>query len=309
MSRALGPAASTAPGGTAAAWVVLAVCWALAALNGLIWAAAASPRRSPGAGWSRSARDSPVMSCAGTRPRPGRIPRPWPSPCSRSSCSRSRSPVLPRLWWLIARHRPAPGDPVAALARNPRIRVLTRLPIAQTAVKLRRSLAGADPRGVHPAEAGLALGRLMRTGRASRRPGGVRVVGRHRGRVHGAPVGEDDRAGDPVRPVRARPGHRDLEQVRPVGGHRRAARAGDGRAGVAVRPAAHHLPAPGLVVEPPRRSCGPSRTPTGSPGTSSSPSPTSTAVTCGAPLRRTCWPRCSWRPPRMGSPCTTWPGG
>ena len=25
-------------------------------------------------------------------------------------------------WWLIARQRPAPGDPVAALARNPRIR-------------------------------------------------------------------------------------------------------------------------------------------------------------------------------------------
>jgi len=40
MSRALGPRPSLAPGGTAAGWAVLATCWGLAALAGLIWAAA-----------------------------------------------------------------------------------------------------------------------------------------------------------------------------------------------------------------------------------------------------------------------------
>src|SRR6202035_5582073 len=46
---------------------------------------------------------------------------------------------------LIARLRPVPGDPVAALARNPRMRTLTRLPAARAAAGLRRSLAAADP--------------------------------------------------------------------------------------------------------------------------------------------------------------------
>ena len=41
-------------------------------------------------------------------------------------------------------------------------------------------------------------------------------------------VGQDHRAGDPVRAVRARRGDRHLEQVRPVGRHRRAARQATG---------------------------------------------------------------------------------
>ena len=57
----------------------------------------------------------------------------------------------------------------------------------------------------------------------------LRVVGRHRGGVHGTPVREDDRAGHPVCAVRARPGDRDLEQVRLVGGHRQAAADDGGR--------------------------------------------------------------------------------
>ncbi len=66
---------------------------------------------------------------------------------------------------LISRRWNAPGDPVAALARNPRMLALTRLPVARAATGLRRSLAGADPRAIQPAEAGLALGRLARSGR------------------------------------------------------------------------------------------------------------------------------------------------
>ena len=40
MSRALGPRPSLAPGGTAGCWAVLAGCWGLVALNGIVWAAA-----------------------------------------------------------------------------------------------------------------------------------------------------------------------------------------------------------------------------------------------------------------------------
>ena len=40
MSRALGPRPSLAPGGTAGCWAVLAACWGLVALNGIVWAAA-----------------------------------------------------------------------------------------------------------------------------------------------------------------------------------------------------------------------------------------------------------------------------
>jgi type IV secretory pathway TraG/TraD family ATPase VirD4 len=70
--------------------------------------------------------------------------------------------------WAVARWRPAPGDPVATLARNPRMRALTRRPAARAAAGLRRSLADAVPRGIDPAQVGLALGRLLRPGR---RPG------------------------------------------------------------------------------------------------------------------------------------------
>jgi type IV secretory pathway TraG/TraD family ATPase VirD4 len=66
--------------------------------------------------------------------------------------------------WAAARLWPVPGDPVAALARNPRMQSLTHLATARAAIGLRRSLDGADPRGVDPAHVGLALGRLMRPG-------------------------------------------------------------------------------------------------------------------------------------------------
>jgi type IV secretory pathway TraG/TraD family ATPase VirD4 len=66
--------------------------------------------------------------------------------------------------WAVARWRPAPGDPVATLARNPLMRALTRRSAARAAIGLRRSLAEAGPRGIDPAEAGLALGRLLRPG-------------------------------------------------------------------------------------------------------------------------------------------------
>jgi type IV secretory pathway TraG/TraD family ATPase VirD4 len=64
----------------------------------------------------------------------------------------------------VARWRPTPGDPIAALARNPRMRGLTHRAAARAAAGLRRSLADGVPRGIDPAQAGLTLGRLLRPG-------------------------------------------------------------------------------------------------------------------------------------------------
>jgi type IV secretory pathway TraG/TraD family ATPase VirD4 len=65
---------------------------------------------------------------------------------------------------LTSHWRPTPGDPVAALARNPGMRALAQEAATRGAVGLRRSLAAADPQAVDPAQAGLALGNLARTG-------------------------------------------------------------------------------------------------------------------------------------------------
>ncbi|MGH3217932.1 MAG: type IV secretory system conjugative DNA transfer family protein [Streptosporangiaceae bacterium] len=165
MSRALGPGPPTAPGGTAAAWVVLAVCWSLAALNGLIWAAAVIAAAVTGGHV-----ESFGTRFAGDVLR-GHTSRAWPH--TPTVAVAVLAVVLlgvvaagaATVWWLVSRHRTAPGDPVAALARNPRIRALTRRDAARTGISLRRSLAGADPHDVQPAEAGLALGQLMRAGR------------------------------------------------------------------------------------------------------------------------------------------------
>jgi type IV secretory pathway TraG/TraD family ATPase VirD4 len=165
VSRALGPRPSMAPGGTAGAWVVLAGCWALAALSWLVWAGATF------AGWVTGGTAEPFGVKFIGDVLHDRTWRAWPHTPTvavtaiavvMTGCAAALVVVAGRV---IARRRPAPGDPVAALARNPRMRALTLLPAARTASGLRRSLAGADPRSADPAQTGLALGRLMRPGR------------------------------------------------------------------------------------------------------------------------------------------------
>ena len=51
-------------------------------------------------------------------------------------------------WRVIAARIPRPGDPVAALAVNPQIKPLTPVPAAETAIRLRPSLTGANPRAL-----------------------------------------------------------------------------------------------------------------------------------------------------------------
>jgi len=165
VSRALGPRPSMTPGGTADAWLVLAGCWALAAFSWLIWAAARV------AGWITGGTTEPFGVKFIGDVLHDRTGRAWPHTPTvavtavavvLTGCTAALVVVAGRA---IARRRPAPGDPVAALARNPRLRALTLLPAARAASGLRRSLAGADPRSVDPVETGLALGRLMRPGR------------------------------------------------------------------------------------------------------------------------------------------------
>jgi type IV secretory pathway TraG/TraD family ATPase VirD4 len=165
MSRALGPRPSLAPGGTAAGWAVLAACWGLAALAALIWAGARIAAALTGG------TVAPFGLGFVTDLAHGRTASAWPH--TPSAAVAVAVVVLLALAavlagaaaGLVGHQRNAPGDPVAALARNPRMRGLTRLPAARAATGLRRSLAGADPRTIEPAEAGLALGRLARSGR------------------------------------------------------------------------------------------------------------------------------------------------
>jgi type IV secretory pathway TraG/TraD family ATPase VirD4 len=164
VSRALGPRPSITHGGSAAGWVVLIGCWSLVAVCGLIWAAARLAAVVTGGATEsfgiKFARD--VLN--------GRTAQAWPHTPTAVVAAAAvvligcATALAVGAAWVIARWQSAPGDPVAALARNPRMRTLTRLAAAQAATALRRSLTGADPREVDPAHAGLALGQLMRRG-------------------------------------------------------------------------------------------------------------------------------------------------
>ncbi len=164
MSRALGPGPSAASGGAAAGWVVLISCWSAVAMSGLIWAAAAI------AGAITGGRTEPFGMKFTRDLLHGRSQDAWPHTptvavvITAVLMAGAVAAIAAGAARLLGRWRTAPGDPVAALARNPRMRALTRLPVARAAAGLRRSLAGTDPRSMDPADAGLALGQLMRPG-------------------------------------------------------------------------------------------------------------------------------------------------
>jgi type IV secretory pathway TraG/TraD family ATPase VirD4 len=167
-----------APGGTAAGWTVLIGCWSLVALSALVWA---------------GARLASVITGGTTEPfgmkfvadlAHGQTRSAWPHTPTAAVVAAAvvlvavAASLLGALARIISRRRHAPGDPIAALARNPRMLAMTRLPVARAAIGLRRSLGGADPRSVDPDHAGLALGRLMRPGQPAaggRSPAGPAV--------------------------------------------------------------------------------------------------------------------------------------
>ncbi|WP_067479547.1 type IV secretory system conjugative DNA transfer family protein [Actinomadura hibisca] len=72
-----------------------------------------------------------------------------------------------KIWRHIANRRPAPDDPIAALADNPGLTALKPDAAAKKAVALRRSLSGTTPARLSPDEVGLVLGEEMLPGKSS----------------------------------------------------------------------------------------------------------------------------------------------
>ena len=161
MTRAPGPRAPFAAGNAAAMWWALAAGWGLAALTWLIWAAARVAATLSG-GRVSSFGGHWIGTLVG-----GHAGRAWPgTPTPLVACLAvtfiagvTGSGTL--AWRAISRRLPHPHDPVAALRRNPGIMPLTPARSAQTAARLRVSLAHASPRRIAPADAGLVLGDLI----------------------------------------------------------------------------------------------------------------------------------------------------
>jgi type IV secretory pathway TraG/TraD family ATPase VirD4 len=164
VSRALGPRPAVTPGGAAAGWAVLAVCWTGTGLTALVWAAARIAAVLTGGSTERFGTAFAVHLLHGrTALAWPHTPTPAVACCAVAllACAAALAATAARM---ITRLRPAPGDPVAALARNPRMRTMLLGPVARGAVSLRASLAGTDPRAVPAGQAGLVLGRLLRPG-------------------------------------------------------------------------------------------------------------------------------------------------
>ena len=162
MSRAIGPRVPFLAGNGAGVWVVLLIGWGLAAVAWLAWlaariAAALAGQHAPpfSERW--------VISLARWR-----TSQAWPGTptvlvvliavvlmCAAVIAGTAA-------WRLIAARIPEPGDAVAALAGNPQITPLTPVPAARTAIRLRPSLAGSNPRSLPAADTGLLLGDLKR---------------------------------------------------------------------------------------------------------------------------------------------------
>jgi len=246
MTRAAGPRMPLLAGNGAGVWVVLLIGWGLAAAAWVAWlaariAAALAGRRMPpfGERW--------VISLARWR-----TSQAWPGTptvlvtliAAVLACTVITAGTI--AWRIIAARIPRPGDPVAALSGNPQITPLTPVPAAKTAIRLRPSLAGSNPRSLPAADTGLLLGDLKRpSGRgpalfASWEDTITAFMAPRSGKTTalsipyvlsapGAVVATSNKA--------------DLwaatAQLRRIRQHC-----------VAVRPAAHHRHPPGLVVEP-----------------------------------------------------------
>ena len=162
MTRAAGPRVPILAGNGAGVWVVLLIGWGLAAAAWLAWlaariAAALSGGHVPSfsAGW--------IITVARWH-----TSQAWPGTptilvaliAAALACAVITAGVI--VWRVIAARIPRPGDPVAALSGDPQITPLTPVPAATTAIRLRPSLARADPRSLPAADTGLLLGDLKR---------------------------------------------------------------------------------------------------------------------------------------------------
>jgi type IV secretory pathway TraG/TraD family ATPase VirD4 len=142
-------------------WCLLALCWGLFALTGLVWVAAQTAAALAGG------HVPPFGEQWATELARGRTGRAWPGTPTAlvatfaAAFAGSATAVIATVWRVIAARWPGHGDPVAALHRNQGIQPLTPGPSARTAARLRTSLAGTSPRRITPADTGLILGDLL----------------------------------------------------------------------------------------------------------------------------------------------------
>jgi type IV secretory pathway TraG/TraD family ATPase VirD4 len=162
VTRATGPRVPIMAGNGAGVWVVLLIGWGLAAAAWLAWLAARIAAVLAG-GHVPPFGERWIISLA--RWRTGQA---WPGTPTllvsliavALACAAITAGAM--TWRVIAARIPPPGDPVAALAVNPRIEPLTPIPAAKTAIRLRPSLAGANPRSLPAGDTGLLLGDLKK---------------------------------------------------------------------------------------------------------------------------------------------------
>jgi type IV secretory pathway TraG/TraD family ATPase VirD4 len=164
MTRALGPRPSVTSGASAP-WAVLIGCWVLIGISALSWTAAWVAARIAGG------TTEPFGAKFVTDLLAGRTSSAWPHTPTPGVVAAMATVFLLMAgagggaWRVSVRHRHVPGDPVAALARNPAMTKLTEVPVARRAIRLRPSLAALNAHAALPADIGLALGNLMRPGR------------------------------------------------------------------------------------------------------------------------------------------------
>ena len=158
MSRAIGPRAPFAGGNAASAWTVLLGCWVLVALSWLVWAAARIAGRLSGG----TAEPFGIKFVSDVLH--GRTGSAWPHTATPAVAAAmavlaaGAAAATAMAWRVVVARMPPAADPVAALARNPRIRALTAAASCASAARLRPSLAAG--RELAPADIGLALGDL-----------------------------------------------------------------------------------------------------------------------------------------------------
>jgi type IV secretory pathway TraG/TraD family ATPase VirD4 len=161
MSRIIGPRAPFAAGNALSAWIVLAACWAVAALVALAWVAAHI------AVAIRGGHVPPLSAQWADNLARLRTRQTWPGAPTALvagiwaglAVAGTAGPALG--WHLVVARLPQHDDPAAALRHNPGLAPLTSRPSAESARRLRPSLEDIRPRRIAPGDVGLFLGNLQ----------------------------------------------------------------------------------------------------------------------------------------------------
>jgi len=162
MRQPPGPRVPIMSGNGAGVWIAVLAGWGLAAVIWLGWLAARIAAALAG-GHVPSFGEHWVFTLLR-----GRTAQAWPGTPTVLviaaglilACAAAAAAAV--AWRFIGRRIPRPGDPVAALSRNPRIADLAAAAAARNAIRLRPSLAAVSPRRLSPADTGLLLGDLLK---------------------------------------------------------------------------------------------------------------------------------------------------